>query len=548
MSIATRDSAETQSPQLIPETPASLPPESMARATSVIALGNIASRILGLMRETILSHLFGPGAAVDAFNLAIIVPRSLNDLLIGGHVNSALVPVLSEYAARDDKRDLWELVNALLGLVVIALSALILVVELFAPHIIHAFPSSEKAAPEVIARAIDLLRITAPALLFLSLFAVLSGLLYALRRFTWPAFASAVFNGTIVLITLALAGQIGITAAALGWLIGAVVQLLLQAPGLHDAHLRIKLRGALHHPGVRRIGWLYLPVMASLSLDVLINRPFSYDLALRTGEKSISYMGWATTLIQFPQGLIAIAISVAILPTLSQQGVIAADHVLAGFKTTLGQGLRLAIVLIIPAAVGLFVLAEPIVGLIFEHGKFVAVDTDITTLALRLYLIGLPFAAIDLLLVFAFYARQNTLTPAIIGLISLIAYMVVAMYLLPWYSFFALMIADSVKHLVHTGVSAWLLGRGIEGYGDQRLTRTIARTSFAAACMGVITFGVMALLARGLPEGLNVTLEYLIIVTTAGGIGIVVFGVLAALLKLDEWRWILDLARQRIGL
>jgi putative peptidoglycan lipid II flippase len=547
MSITATDTAEAQAPAASSESLDSRPPESMARATSVIALGNIASRILGLVRETILSHLFGPGAAVDAFNLAIIVPRSLYDLLIGGHVNSALVPVLSEYAARDDRRDLWDLVNALMTLAVITLSALILAVELFAPHMIRAFPSSEEATPEVIAQATDLLRVTAPALLFLSLFAVLSGLLYALRRFTWPAFASTVFNGTIVLITLAFAGQLGITAAALGWLIGAVVQLLLQAPGLRDARLRFKLRGILHHPGVRRIGWLYLPVMASLSLDVLINRPFSYDLALRTGEGSISYMAWATTLLQFPQGLVAIAISVAILPTLSRQAAITTHHTLDDFKTTLGQGLRLAIVLIIPAAVGLFVLAEPVVGLIFEHGKFNAVDTDITTLALRLYLIGLPFAAIDLLLVFAFYARQNTITPAVIGLISLVAYMVVAVYLLPWYSFFALMIADSVKHLVHTGVSAWLLGRGIEGYGNQRLIRTIAQTSFAATCMGLIAFIVMALLAAGLPEGFNTTLTQLIIVIAAGGIGVVTFGVLASLLKLDEWRWMLNLARQRLG-
>ena len=193
----------------------SAPPESMARATSIIALGNVASRILGLGREMILSHLFGAGAAVDAFNIAIIVPRSLYDLLIGGHVTSALVPVLSEYAARENRRDLWELVNALLGLVVIALSGLILILEIFAPQVIG-IVASDKTTPEVIDRATDLLRITAPALAFLSLFAVISGLLYALRRFTWPAFAATIFNGTIVLITLVFAGSLGITAAAVG--------------------------------------------------------------------------------------------------------------------------------------------------------------------------------------------------------------------------------------------------------------------------------------------------------------------------------------------
>ncbi|MBN2305926.1 MAG: murein biosynthesis integral membrane protein MurJ [Anaerolineae bacterium] len=525
------------------------PGSGTVRATGVIALGNVASRVLGLVREMLLSALFGAGADVDAFNLAIIVPRGLYDLLIGGHVNSALVPVLSEYAARDDRRDLWELVNALLGIVIITLSALILALELFAPQVIG-LVASDKATPEVIDKATDLLRVTAPALMFLSLFAVLSGVLYALRRFTWPAFASAVFNGTIVLTTLLLYSSLGITAAAAGWLVGALVQLALQAPGLRDAQLRIRLRGVFSHPGVTTIGLLYMPVMASLALDVLVNRPFSYNLASRTGEGSISYMNWATTLLQFPQGLVAIAISVAILPTLSRQAVSIANttvHDLGAFKDTLGQGLRLAIVLIIPAAVGLFVLAEPVVSLIFEHGKSDATDTDIMVLALRLYLLGLPFAAVDLLLVFAFYARQNTLTPALIGVVSLAAYMVVAIYLLPWYSFFALMIADSVKHLVHSGISAWLLGRGIGGYGDQRLLKTTVKTCFAAAGMGTLTFGTAALLAYGLPDGLGMA-ERAVIVTGAGGIGLVSFAALGSVLGLEEWRWVQQIIRQRLGL
>ncbi|MBN1200774.1 MAG: murein biosynthesis integral membrane protein MurJ [Anaerolineae bacterium] len=527
------------------ETPAleTAPPEGMIKATSVIALGNVSSRVLGLVREMILSALFGAGAAVDAFNLAIIVPRSLYDLLIGGHVNSALVPVLSEYAARKDRAALWDLVNALLTVVVIGLAILVLGLELLAPQVIG-IVASDKATPDVIDRATSLLRITAPALMFLSLFAVLSGLLYALRRFTWPAFASTVFNGTIVLITLIFAHSLDITAAAVGWLVGAVVQLILQAPGLRDARLRLKLRGALAHPGVRKIGLLYVPVMASLALDVLVNRSFSYNLASSTGEGSISYMNWATTLIQFPQGLVAIAISVAILPTLSRQVSRTAEDGLLPFKNTLGQGLRLAIVLIIPASVGLFALAGPVVSLIFEHGKFYAADTAITALALRLYLLGLPFAAVDLLLVFAFYARQNTITPALIGLVSLVAYMVVAVVLLPWYSFFALMIADSVKHLVHTGVSAWLLRRGLNGYGNQRLGSTVLKTALAAAVMGVAAFGAALVLDYRLPANL---FGRLITVGVGGGVGLLVFGLLAMWLKLDEWRWMINRLRQRLG-
>lgn len=528
--------------EIVPDT---TPIESMARATGVIALGNVASRVLGLLREIILSHLFGAGAAVDAFNFAIIVPRSLYDLLIGGHVNSALIPVLSEYAARKNRRDLWDLVNALLGIVVVMLSALVLLLEIFAPQIIRLVVDDE-ATPEVVTQATDMLRITAPALMFFSLFAVVSGLLYALRRFTWPAFASTVFNATIVAATILFAGSIGITAAAMGWLVGAVVQLVLQAPGLRDARLRITFRGMFSHPGVRRIGLLYLPVMASLGLDVLVNRTFSYNLASGTGVKSVGYMNWATTLIQFPQGLVAIAISVAILPSLSRQATDPRQSDLSAFKTTLGQGLRLATVLIIPATVGLFVLSGPVVGLIFEHGKFGPLDTVVVSLALRLYLVGLPFAALDLLLTFAFYARQNTLTPAGIGLVALIAYIVVAAVLLPWYGLFALMIADSVKHLIHTGISAYLLARGMGGYGPQRWISTAARTTLAAAIMGALTLGVALVLGAQLP--FSGTPAYAMIVLLAGGVGLVSFMVLASWLRLDEWRWLLALARQRLGI
>ncbi|HEX3052898.1 MAG TPA: murein biosynthesis integral membrane protein MurJ [Aggregatilineaceae bacterium] len=513
------------------------PSAGMLRATSVLALGNVASRVIGLLREMILSALFGAGAAVDAFNLAIIVPRGLYDLLIGGHVNSALIPVLSEYAAHEDRRDLWDLVNALLGLVVVALAVLILVIEIFAPQIIG-IVASDEATAQVVDKATHLLRVTAPALMFLSLFAVLSGVLYALRRFTWPAFASTVFNGMIVLVTLAFHKQIGITAAAVGWLVGAAVQLVLQAPGLRDARLRIKLRGAWSHPGVRTIGVLYVPVMASLALDVLINRPFSYNLASSTGEGSISYMNWATTLLQFPQGLVAIAISVAILPTLSRQAG------LQPFKDTLGQGLRLSIVLIIPATVGLFVLAHPVVSLLFEHGEFNSTDTAFTALALRLYLLGLPFAAVDLLLIFAFYARQNTLIPALVGLLSLVAYMVVAVVLLPWYSFFALMVADSVKFVIHTGVSAWLLYRTLKGYGNQRLISTTVRAALAATGMGVLIAVLAAGLDHVLPEGF---IYEAAIVGTTGSLGLISYSVLATRLGLSEWQWMLKMLRQKIG-
>lgn len=511
----------------------------VARASGIIALGNITSRVLGLAREIILSHLFGAGAAVDAFKIAIIVPRSIYDLMIGGHVNSALVPVMSEYANHEDRRDLWDLLNALLGIVTVSLLVLVLILELLAPQIIRVI-ASEDASPATLDQATDLLRITAPALLFLSLFAVVSGLLYALKRFTWPAFGASVFNLMIVVVTIGLEEQIGITAAALGWLIGALVQLIVQLPDLRDVRIRPKLRGIWTHPGVRTIGLLYAPVMFSLALDVLINRPFSYHLASGTGEGNVSYMEWATTLMQFPHGLVATAISIAVLPTLSQQ----VTRDLEAYKNTLSFGLRLATVLIVPATIGLMVLATPVVALIFEHGAFTADDTHVTTQALRLYLIGLPFATLDLLLVFAFYAKQDTITPALIGLVTLIAYMITAVVLLPSMGFLSLMVADSVKHLLHSSISAWLLWRRIGGLHRQNLLSTIGKTVIASTIMGACAWITFIALDQLIAANL---IGEVIHVTGAGAVGIGVFVILGHWLRLPELDWMIGFVRQRLN-
>jgi putative peptidoglycan lipid II flippase len=539
--------------------------ERVARASVVVALGNIASRLLGMAREVALTNLFGASRATDAFYVAIIVPKTLYDLLIAGHVNSAIVPVLSESAERDGERSMWQIVSILATLALVALSALMVLLWLFAPQTILLVSGGAAAGKQALAT--DLLRITAPALIFLGIFSVFSGALYALHAFTLPAFAGAMFNGAIVVSTILLAPPLqavaqvtgagttgalvtwtaarpehGIEAAAFGWLIGALVQLLLQLPGLRGARLRLSFNW--RHPAVRRIARLYVPVMISLILDTLV-RTFSYNLASQTGERSITYMNLATTLIQFPQGLVATAISIAILPTLSRQALDALDDKLAAFKDTLGLGLRLAITLILPAAAGLFALSTPIVMLIFEHGAFTGADTGMTALALRLYLFGLPFAAVDLLLVYAFYARQDTLTPALIGLFSLALYMVVALALAPTYGVFSLMLADSAKHAVHALVSGALLARRMGGLGEQRLLSALLRTSIAALALGMTAWLLLPPLAGVI--GTHTLLHEIALVAVVGVVSGGVFVGAAWLLRVEELRWLWRLLRERLG-
>jgi putative peptidoglycan lipid II flippase len=534
----------------------------LAGATIILALGNIASRVLGLAREKAIVYLFGASAAADAFRIAVLVPRTFYDLLIGGHVNGAIVPVLTEIVTVKGKEELWKVVNILVTLVLLVVSLLVIGIEIFAPTIVQL--TAEGATVQTQELATGLLRITAPALIFLALFAVFSGTLYALKSFTWPAFAGVVFNGSIVVITLFITPpaqvlispetgfipfNIGrpmhaVTAAAVGWFIGAALQMALQLPSLRLGNLRLSFNW--RHPALKNILLLYLPVMASLLMDTLVIRFFSYRLASETGiEGSISYMDLATTLIQFPQGLVATAISIAILPTLASQAALIAESGLDAFRNTLGLGIRLASSLIIPAAFGLFVLATPIVVLLFQGGAFTAVNTNVTVFALRLYLIGLPFAAIDLLLVYAFYARKDTLTPAMIGMFSHVVYILMVLLLFERYNLFSLMIADSVKHIVHALVSGFLLRSRLGGFGKQRFGRNIFKTLLASGAMALVGNWILPILVQSF--GTEGFVAHVLVVAIAAIICGAVFLVLAYILKIEELRWLLSLLQKRLG-
>jgi putative peptidoglycan lipid II flippase len=523
--------------------PTDPPPEEtteIARAAGIIALGNVTSRVLGLVRETVKSHYFGAGGAVDALTVATIVPTMMYDLLIGGMVSSALVPIFSEYAAKKNRDDLWGLVSVLLSLAAAAFALFILLIEWFAPQV--AFLLSSGSSPDVLALTARLLRITVPAVLFLSLSGVLSGVLFALRRFSFPAFTAAVFNAAMVVVTLALHAQLDVSSMALGLLVGAFLQVVLQFPGLRDARLRFRL--TLTHPGLRRIAVLYAPIVLGLAVDILISRPISYNLASRTGEGGISWMGYATTLIQFPQGLVATAISIAILPTLSAQF----NGSNGGpFRATLARGLRLVIVLIVPATVGLLILAHPTVALLFEHGDFVARDTEITALALQLYVLGLPFAAVDLLLVHAFYARQDTLTPALIGVGTIVVYLVIATLLLPSLGLFSLMAADSVKHLLHMVISWVILRRRTGKLSEHSIGRTLGISLAASLVMGAVALGALWGVRRLMPA--ESALVEVAAVVVPGIVGAGLYLALVSALGVEEFRllWRATIHRRAIG-
>ncbi|MEM7126959.1 MAG: murein biosynthesis integral membrane protein MurJ [Chloroflexota bacterium] len=437
----------------------------IGRSASLISMGNIAGRILGLVREMIIARYFGATGEVSAFRTASQVPTALYDLLVGGMLSAALVPTLNEYTSLEHRKTFARLVSSLLILFALALALITITLEFFAPQIAQWLaPGFRVNTPHLLILTIRLLRIAVPTVWFISMAGVVMGILYAQERFTFPAMAAAIFNLGIVVTTPLLASSLGILSLAVGMLIGSIAQLIFMGWDLvrflYQENLLSSLRPS-NHPALSKILHLYLPI-ASVTLFSTGQIALDRRLANSTGELSVAWMQYATTLQQLPLGLISIAISLASLPRLSHYFTIQDQK---KYRQTLSTGLRLVLLLIVPAAAILWILGEPIIRLIFEHQSsiFAPEDTARVFPALRIYAIGMIFAAIDNPLNYAFYARNNTLLPAIVGVISILVYVITAFTLLNTMGYLALVWADTIKHSSHMLLMIlalyWQIGR-----------------------------------------------------------------------------------------
>lgn len=511
--------------------------QSIAGAALIVSLGNIASRIFGLIRDNRNAYFFGATGEMSAFEAASLVPKNIYELLVGGMVSAALVPVFSEYAAKEEKEELWRLVSIVLSLVVVVMGGFLLLAELAAPLLTRLLVGGFDARLQSLTTT--LIRIISPAVVFFGISGILTALLYAQQVFTYPALGAAVFNLGGILGTQLLARRIGISSLTLGIVLGAFLQMAVQLPGLCQGKVRFSL--SLKHPALRRIVMLYIPVVLSLivsQIGIVIDR----NLASRVGEQAIAWMAAATRLREFPLGLVSTAVSMAVLPALSRLDLHSSRE---EFKETLALGMRLVLVLIIPATVGLFVLGTPIISLIFQHGEFTPFDTQQTAWALTGYLLGTPFAAIDLLLIFAFYSQKDTVTPVIVGIICVFIYLGVAPTLafLSGMGMIGLVIANSVQLSSHAIIMWVLLLRRVGALARQRLTLAIGKVVLASAMMGVLVYLSLVVLRIALPsEGL---IARGIHVAVPGIAGLVIYLFSITRLGVEEAHVLLNLVRRK---
>ncbi|MDP5240471.1 murein biosynthesis integral membrane protein MurJ [Uliginosibacterium sp. 31-16] len=389
------------------------------KALATISGLTFVSRILGLVREILIANLFGAGIFTDAFNVAFRLPNLLRRLFAEGAFSQAFVPILSEYKAQRGDAATRLLVNhvaSLLGLIVLLISILGVI---GAPWLIHATAGGFANQPEKFALTVELTRITFPYIFFMAMVALSAGVLNTWSRFAIPAFTPVLLNLSFIAMALLAAPHFEQPVMALAWgaFIGGALQLALQIPALARIGMLPRFSLSTADPGVMRILKLMGPATLGVSvaqISLLINTAFASWLP--TG--SVSWLNYADRLMEFPMGILGAALGTILLPSLSKMK---AQNDAQGFSATLDWGLRVALLLTAPCAIGMMVLAVPLAATLFQHGAFKAADTLATQSALLTYSIGLCGLILVKILAPAFYSRQDIRTPLKYALISLTA-------------------------------------------------------------------------------------------------------------------------------
>jgi len=390
----------------------------LLKSTATVGGATILSRILGFLRDVVLARLFGASGETDAFFLAFKIPNFMRRLFAEGSFSLAFVPVLSELAAAGDRRALKDFVDHVAGTLLAVLLVITALGVLAAPAVLAVFAPgwALEDRPEF-ALSAHMLRITFPYILLISLTALAGGILNTFDRFLVPALTPVFLNLSLIAAALGFSQHFTVPVVALAWgvLAAGVAQLLFQWPALARLGLVPRPRWGGRHPGVRRVMKLMVPTLIGSSaaqVNLLVDSVIATFLV--TG--SVSWLYYSDRLLEFPLGVFGIALATVILPNLSRKH---AQQSAEAFSDTLDWALRLATIITLPAAVGLAVLAEPIIATLFQYGAFTPEDVRMASLSLVAYAAGLPaFIAVKVLAP-GFYARQDTATPVRISLLAM---------------------------------------------------------------------------------------------------------------------------------
>lgn len=418
----------------------------LIKSTLVVSCMTTLSRITGLMRDVVIASLFGAGAGVDAFIVAFRIPNFLRRLFAEGGFAQAFVPVIAEYRESRSQVEVQALIDQTTASLGAILTLTTVVGVIAAPILILIFAPGFGDEPDKQALAASMLRLTFPYLLFISLTSLAGGILNTYRRFAVPAFTPVLLNMSFIGCAFWLAPYLEQPVTALAWavLIGGVAQLAFQTPFL--VRLRLLPRPAFNrdHEGVRRIFRLLLPTLFAISITQ-INLLIDTLIASFLEDGSISWLYYSDRLVEFPLGVFGIALATVILPNLSAHH---ARNSPDDFRGTLDWSLRLVLLISLPAAIGLILLAEPALTTLFQYREFGQHDVLMAGKSLCGYAVGLPAFILVKVLATGFFSRQDTRTPVVIGSIAMIAGII-----------FNLLLVFPLRHAglaLATSLSAWV--------------------------------------------------------------------------------------------
>ncbi len=431
---------------------------SLAKSGSVVGIMTLASRVLGFVRDQVLAIVFGAGATTDVFLVAFKIPNFLRRLFAEGAFAQAFVPVFTEYKETKSPEALRDLAAHVAGTLSIILLIISTLGVMLAPMLVMLFAPGFIEDKERFDLATHMLRITFPYLFFVSLLAYAGSIQNTFGHFAVPSFAPVLLNVCMIAAALWFSPMFEQPIVALAWGVFAagVLQLALQLPFLQKLGLLPKPRWGWKHSGVRRILKLMAPAVLGSSV-AQINLLLDTVIASFLTVGSLSWLYYSDRLMEFPLGILGVTLGTIILPRLSREhGQSSPEQ----FKRTIDWALRLVCLVGVPAAIGLVVLAVPMICTLFEYGKFTPRDTTMASYSLIAYSIGLP--AFILIKVFApaFFARQDTKTPVRIGIIALIsnmAYNLILVLPMVWLGFTAPHTALAIATSMSAWQQAWML-------------------------------------------------------------------------------------------
>jgi putative peptidoglycan lipid II flippase len=519
------------------------------RATGIVGIAILCSRLLGLIREQVFAGLFGAGRNLDAFLMAFRVPNMLRDLFAEGALSTAFITTFSKKIATEGDDSAWRLANKVATLTAIFMSAVTLLGVWFAPQLIELMTWGSWS-PEKTALTILLTRIMWPFILLVSLAALVMGMLNAKHVFGPPAMASSYFNLGSIIGGVAIGywidphfGARSLIGLSIGTLLGGFWQLTAQFPSLWRVGFKYRPDFRLRDEGVRTVLGLMAPAIIAASavqVNVLVNSGF----AARLGDGPVSWLNIAFRLMQLPLGIFGVAVATVTLPLISRSAAVGNT---SEFRSALAHSMRLVLLLTIPAAIGLIILAEPIIRLIYQHGRFTAESTRQTAVALQFYAIGLAGYSADKVLAPAFYALNKRYLPMLVTLTS-----IAINFSLNWYFIFrlhwdhrGLALSTSVVAITNFfflySTMRYFTGRLETGM----LVRTLAKLSLAGAALAGICFLASTFFFSTHPQAPILANLLVMAITIAVGAG-TFFGA-AYFLRVAEVHDVVELVRRRLG-